>query len=78
MSSGVSTIFNLQDNNDANGYSRLHVICHNSYSTSTTKICDIVRMFFLKNMVVSSADIVSISGLTEGIKTIHASLWDKS
>ena len=77
MSSGVSALLNFQDNDEAYGYSRLHVIYHNSYFTSTTKICDIVRMFFHKNTMVSSANVVSMSRLTEGIKTIMASLWDE-
>jgi hypothetical protein len=63
----------FQDNDDANGYSRLHVIYHNSYSTSTTKICYIVTIFLHKNIMVSSANVVFISGLTEGITTIMAS-----
>ena len=77
MSSGVSALLNFQDNDEANGYSQLHVIYHNSYSTSTTKICDRVTMFFHKNIMVSSANVVSISRLTEGIKMIMASLWDE-
>jgi len=55
MSSGVSTTFSLQGN-DANGYSRLHVIYHKSHST--TKICDIVRCSCIMD---STANVGSIS-----------------
>ena len=70
MSSGVSTISSPQDD-DANRYSRLHIIHHNSYST--TKICDIVRMLRAAWLAVQ---ILCLSaGLTESIKTIIAYLW---